>query len=188
VKEGCKYLVTASRLVEKNALDDVIKALPLLDAHINFIIVGGGPLEPELKKLVHELKVSERVIFIGQIERSEVPKYRKIADIFVRPSRSEGLGNAMISAMAAHLPVIATQEGGIAEFLFDEKRNPDKIATGWAVDKNSPEQIAEAVKEILANPEKVKKITDNAYNLVSEKYRWEKIAKDMREKVFGRVL
>lgn len=187
-KEGHKYLVTASRLVEKNALDDVIRALKFLDSNIHFIILGGGPLEKDLKKLTQDLGVFERVKFLGQIERSEVPKYRKIADIFVRPSRSEGLGNAMISAMAARLPVIATQEGGIKEFLFDAKLNPDKAPTGWVVDKNNPEQIAQAVKEILDNPEKSKIIIDNAYKLVSEKYRWENIAGDMREKVFGRVL
>ena len=55
--------------------------------------------------------------------------------------------------MAAGLPVIATQEGGIADFLFDAVRNPDKETTGWAVDKDSPEQIAEAVREIVASRE-----------------------------------
>ncbi|TSC64125.1 MAG: hypothetical protein G01um101491_359, partial [Parcubacteria group bacterium Gr01-1014_91] len=90
-------------------------------------------------------------------------------------------------AMAAELPVIATQEGGIADFLFDAKRNPDKETTGWAVDKNSPEQIAEAVKDILANPEQVAHVKATAKKMVIEKYDWNLIAKQMQS-VFGRIL
>jgi glycosyltransferase involved in cell wall biosynthesis len=86
--------------------------------------------------------------------------------------------------MVSRLPVIATQEGGIADFLFDEKRNPEKETTGWAVDKDSPKQIAEAVKDILARPEQVKKVTDHAYQVVTTQYNWNFIAKDMKEKVF----
>jgi len=70
-------------------------------------------------------------------------------------------------------------EGGIADFLFDEKRNPGKPATGWAVDVDSPEQIALAVKDIITNPEKVTRIRDNALNLVREKYDWNLVAQNM---------
>ncbi|MDP2816507.1 MAG: hypothetical protein Q8O19_07495, partial [Rectinemataceae bacterium] len=77
--------------------------------------------------------------------------------------------------------------GGIADYLFDEKRNPDKEATGWAVDKDSPEQIAAAVTDIIANPEKVKRITTTARKMVEEKYDWDKIALQMQEKVFDLV-
>lgn len=187
-KENDIYLVTISRLVHKNAVDDVIRAMPLLPKNIYFIVVGGGPDEEMLKELAKDLDVAERVKFIGQVDRTETAKYRKISDIFVRPSRSEGMGNSFLSTMVAKLPIITTQEGGIADFLFDTKRNPDKPATGWAVDKDSPKQIAEAVKDILANPEQVKKITETAYKMAVENYNWDFIAKDMREKVFSRVL
>lgn len=187
-KEGDVYIVTTSRLVHKNAVDDVIKALPLLPARVHFLVVGGGPDEEMLKQLARDLGVAERVKFTGQVDRTETPKYRRISDIFARPSRSEGMGNSFASAMAANLPIIATQEGGIAEFLFDAKRNPDKPATGWAVDKDSPVEIAEAVKDILANPEKVRQVTETARKLAFEKYNWDFIARDMRKKIFGRVL
>ncbi len=187
-KEGDVYLVTTSRLVHKNGVDDVIKSLALLPKNISFLVVGGGPDEELLKNLAVTEGVTDRVIFTGQVERTETPKYRRISDIFVRPSRSEGLGNSFASAMAANLPIIATQEGGIAEFLFDAKRNPDKPTTGWAVDPDSPTQIAEAVKDIIANPEKVKEVTTTARALAFEKYNWDSIARDMRLKVFGRIL
>jgi len=142
------WLVNTARLEYQKAQDVVIRALTKLPDHIKFLIVGGGSDEKMLKDLVKELKLENRVIFTGYVDRSEITLYRKASDIFVGASRSEGLGNAFLSAMASQLPVVATQVGGIAEFLFDEKRNPDKPATGWAVDPDSPEQIVDAINDI----------------------------------------
>lgn len=187
-KEGEVLLVTTSRLVHKNGLDTVIEALPLLPHHIRFIIVGSGEDEQKLKQLAEMLGVSERVTFVGNVDRTETPRYRAVSDIFVRPSRSEGMGNSLVSAFAARRPVIATKEGGIAEFLFDERVDKDKPGTGWAVRKESPEDVAEAVKDILKDPERVKKVTENAYRLAHEAYNWDGIARAMKERVFTPVL
>lgn len=181
-------LVTTSRLVHKNAIDDVIRALELLPANFHFIVYGTGPDESLLKRLAAGLGVEARVRFMGHIDHADMPAALSSCDIFIRPSRSEGMGNSFIEAMAAGLPVIATQEGGIADFLFDAKRNPNKGATGWAVDANSPEQIAEAVKDIIAHPDTVKEVTNRAKELVLEKYDWSTIAGQMRvlfERVFA---
>jgi glycosyltransferase involved in cell wall biosynthesis len=179
-------LVTTSRLVRKNAIDDVIRALPRL-ADVRFKVLGTGPEENALRELAEKEGVSNRVQFLGHIDHENMLTHLHSADIFVRPSRSEGFGASFVEAMAAGLPVIATQEGGIADFLFDEKHNPDKSTTGWAVDKDSPEQIAEAVKDIMARPEKVREVVATAKKMVEEKYDWDIIAKNMREKVFTKL-
>lgn len=182
-KMGDIFVITTSRLVHKNAVDDVIRALPMLPENVHFIIGGTGPDEAMLKKLARDLKVEKRVQFLGHLGHEEMPKYLKACDIFTRPSRSEGFGASFAEAMAAELPVVTTQEGGISDFLFDEKRNPDQPITGWAVDKDSPEQIAEAVKDIMARPEKVRAVVATAKQMVIEKYDWDLVAKDMRDKV-----
>ncbi len=176
---GVVNLVTSSRLVHKNALDDVIRALVLLPKNIHFIIYGSGKEEQSLKELARTLKVSERVLFRGYVPHAELARAFATAHIFIRPSRTEGFGASFVEAMAAGLPVIATQEGGVADFLFDEKRNPDKPTTGWAVDPDAPEQIADAVKDIMTNPDKVARVRDSALALVREKYDWDIIAKQM---------
>lgn len=170
--------------MHKNAIDDCIRALALLPQSVHFLILGIGSEEEKLKELAKSLNVSERVQFLGQVEHGELPKYLKASDIFIRPSRSEGMGNSFIEAMAAGLPVIATQEGGIADFLFDAKRNPDQAPTGWAVDKNSPQQIAEAVQDITRNPEQVARVVTTARELVSKKYDWDFITEAMKARVF----
>ncbi len=187
-KPGDIFLVNTSRLVHQKAFDDIIRALTKLPANIKLLAVGSGADETMLKKLADELGVSDRVMFIGQIDRGVVTLYRRAADIFVAPSRSEGLGNAFISALASRLPLIATQVGGMADYVFDEKHNPNKQPTAWVVDPDSPDQIAAKVKEILANPEKARDISAHARKMVEEKYDWDKIAKHMREKVFGVIL
>jgi glycosyltransferase involved in cell wall biosynthesis len=181
-------LVTTSRLVHKNAIDDVIHALPLLPQTVQFKILGTGPDELKLKSLVQKLGIESRVDFLGHVDHKDMPEFLHAADIFIRPSRSEGQGASFIEAMGAGLPVIATQVGGIADFLFDAKRNPEKPTTGWAVDVDSPEQIASQVKEILGNPEATKQVIENARKLVNEKYDWDLIAVQMQKDVFNPLL
>ncbi len=186
-KDSEVWLVTSSRLVHKNAVDDVIRALALLPTHIKFLVLGVGPDERVLKALAKELGVEERVQFRGHVSHAELPGYLRGSDIFVRPSRTEGFGASFPEAMAAGLPVIATQEGGIADFLFDKKHNPDKPATGFIVPKDSPDEVATAVKEVLVSPEETKQVVENARKLVTEKYDWDIIARNMKERVFKKL-
>lgn len=184
-KNDTVFLVTTSRLVFKNAVDDIIKALPKLPKRIRLLVIGTGPDEKMLKDIAFREHVSDRVQFLGQIDHGELPKYLAVSDIFVRPSRSEGMGNSFVEAFAAGIPVIATQEGGLSDFLFDQRRNPDRLSTGWAVDKNSPDQIAQTIKEILAHPAETRKVVETARKLAFSNYDWDAVAKAMREKVFS---
>jgi len=185
-KEGEFWLVTSSRLVHKNAVDDVIRALVLLPKYVHFLILGSGVEETRLRALVSHLELGGRIHFKGHVLHSELPGYLHSCDAFVRPSRTEGFGSSFVEAMAAGLPVIATQEGGIADFLFDAKRNPNRPPTGFAVDCDSPEQIANATKEIMTNPDKVQHVRENAFALVCEKYDWDIVARQIRA-VFGTI-
>ena len=179
-RAGEVFLVTTSRLVYKNGIDDVIRALPKMPEEVTFLVYGIGPDEEMLRALAKRHGVEERIRFMGQIGHEEMPLMLRACDIFIRPSRSEGMGNSFIEAMAAGLPVIATQEGGIADFLFDAVRNPDREPTGWAVRPNTPEDIAAAVKNILENPELVERVRKTALTMVVERYDWKGIAANMR--------
>jgi glycosyltransferase involved in cell wall biosynthesis len=181
-------IITSSRLVHKNAIDVVIRALAQLPESIRFKILGTGPEETMLRSLARTCGVEKRVEFAGHIDHTALPKELHAADIFVRPSRSEGMGNSFVEAMAAGLPVIATQEGGIADFLFDAKRNPDKETTGWAVEKDNPEEIVAAMQTILGNSAETARVVKNAQELAVKYYSWDLIAAQMRDTVFGPAL
>lgn len=185
---GDVILITSSRLVHKNAVDDVIEAMTKLPLNVHFVILGSGEEEAKLKRLVAKRDLTARVRFLGHIPHSDLPRYLKAADIFIRPSRTEGMGNSFVEAFAAGIPVIATQEGGLADFIFDEKRNPDVPVTAWAVDKDSPAEIALAVQAIMEKPEKVRAVVATARALVAEKYEWDLIARRMRDEIFAPIL
>src|SRR3989344_8006628 len=112
-------LITTSRLVEKNGVGDIIEAMKFLPESMKLRIIGIGPLEKNLKAKVRDLKLENRIDFLGIVPNSEIPKHLHEADIFIRPSLSEGQGISFIEAMAAGLPVIATPVGGIPDFLKD---------------------------------------------------------------------
>ena len=171
-------LVTSSRLVRKNGVDTVIRALPMLPG-VQFAVLGSGPDEAPLKALAKEFKVEDRVHFRGHVEHADLPRHLHHADIFVRPSRSEGMGNSFIEAFAAGLPVIATQVGGLKDFITSD--------VAWPVRPDIPSDIATAVKDILQDPERARRAVERASALARGTYEWDFIAKDMREKVFAQL-
>ena len=170
--ENDKFIITTSRLVLKNAVDDVIKALEYLPANIKFLILGVGPDENSLKLLVKNLKLENRVLFLGRIDQKDLLRYLKISDIFVRPSLSEGLGISFLEAMAAGLPIIATPVGGIVDFLHDGQ-------TGLLCEVRNPKSIAEKTKIYLENKELTEAIKINAREMVEKNYNWDLIAEKM---------
>jgi glycosyltransferase involved in cell wall biosynthesis len=175
-------LITTSRLVPKNGIADLVEATKILldeGYKIKTLILGEGPLEENLKFKIKNLKLQNEVMLPGHIPPEKIPEYLKKANIFVRPSLSEGLGNSFLEAMAAGLPVIGTSVGGIPDFLKNGE-------TGLFCEVNNPPSIAEKVKEYINNPGRTDKIVENAQKLVREKYNWDNIAAKM-QLVFSKI-
>ena len=129
--------------------DVLVKAAAIVTRHfpqVSFSIAG-EILEQdyfeELQMLVRELNLTDRLHFVGGV--TDLRQYLSRADIFVLPSRSEGFSNAIIEAMAASLPVIATDVGGNAEAVRDG-------VSGILVPAEDPEALSAAIMRLLANP------------------------------------
>ncbi len=166
-------VVTASRLVEKNGVEHIIRALPLLPHSVCLVICGVGHLEKSLQLLAKELKLGNRIKWLGNISHAELPQILASSDIFIRPSLSEGLGNAFLEAMAVGLPTIGTRVGGIPDFLEEGK-------TGFFCEPRNPQSIAHIVQHVLTLSEQEKKqIHKNVLQLIQDKYNWEYISRRM---------
>lgn len=176
IPAGERVIVTVSRLVEKNGLRYLIAALGSIK-RCRLFIIGEGPLENALKQQVKTLGIAG-VHFFGALPNEEVPHYLGIADVFVRPSLSEGLGISFLEAMAMGVPIVGTPVGGIPDFLTDGE-------TGLFCEPRNPESIAAAVEKILSDDALRTRLIENAYRLVRERYDWDKIAGGM-EKVFSK--
>lgn len=178
------YVVTTvSRLVYKNGIDILIEAIAEFKKkrpNIKCLIIGGGPEYKKLKVKSEKLKVDNNVIFLGQIKQKDIPLYLKISDVFVRSSRSEGLGNVFLEAMAAGVPVIGTPVGGIVDFLQDKK-------TGFYMKINDFKDLAEKINFIINNSDLRERVVNNAKELIKQNYSWDIIARTFRN-IFNKLM
>jgi len=180
VEPHTAVLITASRLVYKNGIDDVIRALAHLSMPASLVVAGDGPERGSLKRLAKSLGVEKRVFFLGTVPHEKLFRYYRMSDIFVRPSRSEGLGNVFLEAMGAGLPVVATQVGGIVDFLEDGK-------TGIAVRPNDPEDVARGIERLIEDRALRDGIVERGRQLVIERYLWVDGARRMQA-VFEKLM
>ena len=179
IKPDEKIIITVSRLTHKNAVDIIVRAMSFIKTEARLLIVGGGEEEKKLKKLAREFKVENKIVFAAG-SHDEIPAYLKLGHVFVRPSRSEGLGTAFLEAMAAGLPIIATSVGGIKDFLKDGE-------TGLEVKVDDPEDLARKLDLLFSDEALRQKLIQNGQRLVEEKYQWSQIAAKMRD-IFNSLL
>jgi len=173
-------LITTGRLVVKNGVADIIKALAYLPKEVKFLSVGSGPLEAELKLLVKSYKLEGRIVWLGFVPNNELPNYLAASDAFVRPSLSEGLGISFLEAMAAGLPVVATPVGGIPDFLKDG-------LTGLVCEVGNPVSIADCVKRLVANSNLRKELGKYGQEQIERRYSWDVVVPQIAE-VFNSVM
>ena len=145
---------------------------------IEFLVVGDGPLRGRLEKLSGELGLGGRVHFVGASD--DVPSVLKLMDVFVLSSRSEGVPNAVMEAMAAGLPVVATRVGGVPDAVVDGE-------TGILVDPDDSRGVADAVLGVLADPRRAESMGVAAAKLAADRYDVGAVVKCM-EDVFSALL
>jgi len=107
-------------------------------------VVGDGSERSELERLANNLGLSQNITFVGRVSEDGVPPYMAAADVFVLPSLSEGFGIVNLEAMAAGLPIVATNIGGIPSLIEDG-------VNGFLVDPGNAVQIASRVSLLLSD-------------------------------------
>lgn len=200
--EKDNIVITTSRLVPKNGVGDLVGAMRYLPEETKLLILGDGPLRRNLQRTTYNLQLNDRVRFLGAVPHGELPEYLSAADVFCRPSRSEGFGSSFIEAMAAGVPVVATPVGGIPDFLFAplpesetenhlfshshelEERWGETI-TGLFCEAGNPKSIAGKIQILLSDSGLRERIIANAGKMVLEKYQWDGIASVMERVFFG---
>ncbi len=158
-------LVTVGALISRKNQHLVIEALAdLKDATL--ILAGTGAELGNYMALAEELGVRDRVRFAGSVPHNELPQLLGAADIMVLVSKSEGLANAWVEALACGTPIIISAAGGARELLTDP-------VAGRIVNETPPE-IARAVQDILANPPAQQKVRDQVKH-----FSWKKNGDDL---------
>ena len=172
IKPDEKVVINVAHLAGHKGQRFLVRAIPRVVNEIpraRFFIVGKGELLAELKALASSLGIVRELIFTGF--RSDVGAFYKIADLFVMSSVQEGLGTAVLDALAEGKAVVATDCGGIPEIIRDGE-------TGRLVEPANPEALARGIIDVLRHPEPARQIAARGRALVQNQFSIEAMAKN----------
>ncbi|WP_042692489.1 glycosyltransferase family 4 protein [Azospirillum sp. B506] len=176
--DGCLSLLFVGRVVRQKGLDMLFEALASLPSgtrgRIALTIVGDGPARPELEAQAARLGLSERVAFRGWLGRDELPAAYRAADVFVFPSRDEGMPNVVLEAMAAGLPVVATRIAGNRDLVVEEE-------TGLMLDADDTPALAAALTRLAEDPALRRRLGEGGRRRVVAHFSWRAVAAAYRD-------
>ena len=146
-------LLTVGRAVDKKGFDDVLRALALLspDQHWRLVHIGDGPQLPMLERLAQDLRLCDRIQWLGARAHAAVLDAYRTADIFVlacrisRDGDRDGLPNVLLEAQSQRVACVSTRVSGIPELITDG-------VTGLLVAPRAPAELAAALSRLIADP------------------------------------
>ena len=155
-----KFIVLfVGRLVEEKGIKILLNAANKWNKNITLIVVGSGPLEEEVKKLI---KANSNMMFAGKISQADLPLYYSVADVLIVPSiHEEGFGRVIIESLACGTPVIGSNRGAIPEAITSE--------VGILIEVSS-ENIYNIIEDIYLNPDRIRKLSLNCTEFASRVY------------------
>lgn len=169
-------LLFVGRLHAQKGVDTLLRAFRQLrdarSAPLRLELVGDGPLREELMTLAVGLGISADVHFAGN--RDDVPRSLGEADVFVLPSRAEGLSNALLEAMASGLPVVVSRIPGNVDVIRDQM-------DGLLVDVDDPAALATAIERLLADADLRGRLGRSARRTALETYALGEVARRYEE-------
>jgi glycosyltransferase involved in cell wall biosynthesis len=157
---GAKVILIVGRLSKEKDHITLLEALRRIPKHLNphLVMVGEGPERPVIEAKILELGLGERTTFTGQRDSAE-PFYG-IADVAVLSSLSEGSPNALLEAMAAGVPAVATRVGGVPEIVTDGD-------SAYLVDTKDPDSLADRITHLLRYPDVAERMVARSHGLIA---------------------
>lgn len=172
ISPSSKTILFVGNLLPVKGVDLLLKAFQKVyqqDPEIQLHLVGDGPLRKSLENLSQQLGIEENVIFHGRKPYTEIPLWINSADVVVLSSHSEGLPSILLETMGCGKVMVATDVGGIREILMHEE-------TGLLVPPGDDQSLAEALQQILTDPERSKQMANQAL-VKSKELTWQSHAK-----------
>ncbi len=179
LEEG-RWLLSVARLSKHKGVDTALHALALLAdqyPHLGYVVVGRGEERRRLQALTADLGLQHRTRFLTAVPDRDLPAIYNCAEIYLGVSRLleqrvEGFGISIAEACACGLPVVAGRSGGIPEAVRDGE-------TGFLVDAERAEAVAEAVSRLLDEPELRGRFGAAGRRAVETYYNWDRVAHDL---------
>ena len=175
IAQDANVLVTVAVLRPPKGIQFMIRALPAILAscpNTYYLIVGDGSHHDALREEVSQAGVKERVIFAGM--RKDVPRLLAASDVFVLPTLTEALPTVLAEAMAAKLPIVASQVGGIPEMIANGQN-------GLLLPPEDVKGLAKACTHLLENPEKRLDMGEEGWKTVNRKFSTDRQVEQLQE-------
>lgn len=167
-----KIVFFIGRLVAEKGAEILVRSAPQILAqlpNVRILIAGRGPEFGHLEQLIRDLHLQTHVTMVGFISDEERNKIFRVADCAVFPSLYEPFGIVALEAMAAHVPVVVSEVGGLREVVRHAE-------TGITIYPNNPDSCAWGILHTLTHPEWAAMRVENAYRQVLEVFNWQTIA------------
>jgi phosphatidylinositol alpha-1,6-mannosyltransferase len=176
-----RWLLTVARLVGHKGIDTGLRVLAALgDSHpeLGYLIVGTGPMQPQLQALARELGIAHRVRFLTGVPDAELPLLYNCAEVYLGLSRPEellieGFGISLAEASASALPVVTGRAGGMSDAVRHG-------LSGLLVDATSVSAATAAVQSLIENRELGRRLGQAGRRAVEEYFNWDRVAEEVR--------
>lgn len=183
------HILSVGRLAAKKGLHHLIDALARIAPDLpgaRLTVVGDGPVRAALEAQAERLGVSDRITFVGMVPNEDLPAHFATADLFVVPSiidetgDREGLPVSILEAAACGVPIVASDVGGISDFVEDR-------VTGLLVPAGDVAALAEAIKRLGDNAGLTRAITVSARVRVESGFSWDSVS-DRFDAIYQKLL
>ena len=168
-RDAAKLLCVGS-LIERKGVDLLFQALAGIDVPFTLALAGSGPEEECLRKLAEELKIQDRIEFLGYLQLDGLRRQYAESGIFVLPTREDCFALVILEAMCAGLPVICSKYADGGSDLVEEGRN------GCLIDPYDAEAFRSCLRNLLKNPERAAQMGQASLQML-DKFRFEEVSR-----------
>ena len=176
-------LLLVGRLQHQKGVDVLLEALSGLAERdrIRLLLVGDGPKRAALAEQVKQLGLEAQVDFCGWTDRDRMPSRYRSAEIFVLPSRDEGMPNVVLEAMASGLPVVATRISGSEELVIDGE-------TGFLVPCEDAAALGNRLSVLIRDAALRQRMGRAGRQRIEETFQWRRVADAYRDLAFEQIM
>lgn len=174
--QGKGKILCVGSLIERKGVDLLLKALAKTNCEYSLYLAGAGPEKDNLRTQAEDLQISDKVHFLGQLNREELLKHYAESDLFVLPTREDCFALVILEAICARLPIVCSRYADGAYDLIEEGKN------GYIIDPYNEEKFAACIEKLLENSELRKEMQQHSDKII-EKFRFSNIAKGYMEAI-----
>ena len=174
--KGIGKILCVGSLIERKGMDLLLNALSKVTETYELFIAGTGEEKETLEKLAQELKIDDRIHFLGQLNRAELLAHYADSDLFILPTREDCFALVILEAMCSGLPIICSKYADGAHDLLEDGKN------GFVIDPYDTKSFGECIQKLLKDKKLQENMREESEKMIN-KFRFENVSKGYMEAI-----